>query len=255
MTAGEGAFGAVLEALQDSRYDELRASCYLALDVPDWESARPMVETLGPAVTGYKVGLELFHGDGPRALAALQDMGKRVFLDVKLHDIPNTVAGALRVIRDLGVEMVNVHAQGGVAMLKAAREAVEGGVTRPYLIGVTVLTSLGDSDFTDLGYSSDVAQQSQALTARCVECGLDGVVTSGRELALLRAHTPNGFQFVVPGTRPTWAASNDQVRTLTPKEAIAGGASSLVIGRAVTSGNDPVRLLQRLWDEVIADEH
>ncbi len=244
------------ESLLDPRYDRLRASCYLALDVPTWEMARPLVDSFGEAVTGYKVGLELYHGDGPRALTALRKLGKRVFLDVKLHDIPNTVAGTVRVIRDLGVEMVNVHAQGGADMLKAAREAVEGGAgQRPSLIGVTVLTSLGERDFADLGYTGTVADQVSALALRCVENGLDGVVTSGRELTLLRRQTPDGFQFVVPGTRPAWAQSNDQVRTLTPKEAIANGASHLVIGRAVTSGSDPVHLLQRLWDEVIADEH
>ncbi|WDM02781.1 orotidine-5'-phosphate decarboxylase [Alicyclobacillus cycloheptanicus] len=262
--------GCEAASLGDAVYDLARRRTYLALDAPRWADVAPLVERLGPAVTGYKVGLELFHGDGPRALGALRDLGKRVFLDVKLHDIPNTVAGALRVIRDSGVEMVNVHALGGRKMLLAAREALGDGADRPLLVGVTVLTSLVDEDLVEAGYlphagagpayegdangpgANGAARLAEALTALCVDCGLDGVVTSARELARLRTLTPDGFEFVVPGTRPQGAPLNDQARSMTPGEAAAAGATRLVVGRAVTQSRDPLVALKHIWDEVVA---
>lgn len=244
---------AALQALCGSEYEDLRRRCYVALDVPSWEAAKPLVSSLGSAVSGYKVGLELFHGDGPRALGELQELGKRVFLDVKLHDIPNTVAGALRVIRDADVEMVNVHALGGRRMLAAAREAVEG-AKRPLLIGVTVLTSLGDDDLAEIGCTSQqTTALAASLTGLCIDCGLDGVVTSALELKTLRSITPADFRFIVPGTRPAGAQLHDQVRTMTPSAALAAGASALVLGRAVTTADDPVVALKQIWDEVIAN--
>lgn len=240
------------EALSSPVYDDIRAHSYIALDVPTWDAASAFVDGFGPAVTGYKVGLELFHGDGPRAISALVRLGKRIFLDVKLHDIPNTVAGALREIRDEGVEMVNVHAMGGRKMLTAAREALEGGKQRPQLIGVTVLTSLSDADLLDLGYDGkDAAALAESLTRLCVDAGLDGVVTSALELERLRTFTPAGFEFVVPGTRPAGAPLHDQARSLTPGAALAAGATHLVLGRAVTKAEQPVAALKQIWDEVV----
>ncbi|WP_231493389.1 orotidine-5'-phosphate decarboxylase [Alicyclobacillus macrosporangiidus] len=250
------------EALQtvlcEPRYDGVRRATYVALDVPTWTQAEALVHRFGPAVDGYKVGLELFFGDGPVALSALRSMGKRVFLDVKLHDIPNTVAGALRAIARFEVEMVNVHASGGPAMLMAAREALDqaagaAGAVRPLLLAVTVLTSLGTSDLQALGWGGPQAEP-EALVERwaglAARCGLDGVVASALEARRIRAAAPPGFEIVVPGTRPAGAPRHDQVRSLTPGEAMKAGATRLVLGRAVTRADDPLAALASVWDEM-----
>ncbi|MCL6515406.1 MAG: orotidine-5'-phosphate decarboxylase [Alicyclobacillus sp.] len=245
-------------ALRDPRYDAVRRATYVALDVPTWLQAEALVERFGAAVDGYKVGLELYFGDGPAALSGLRRLGKRVFLDVKLHDIPNTVAGALAAIARYGVEMVNVHASGGPAMLTAAREALDAAAAesdgpRPLLVAVTVLTSLGAADLERLGWGRG-ASDAQALVARwaalAASCGLDGVVASALEVAQLRRQSPPGFEIVVPGTRPSGAPRHDQVRSLTPGEAMAAGATRLVLGRAVTRAKDPLLALERIWEEM-----
>jgi orotidine-5'-phosphate decarboxylase len=237
------------ELLASAAYDFAREHSYLALDVPSWEEAERLVEEFGPVVSGYKVGLELFHVAGQGAVDRLVAAGKRVFLDVKLHDIPNTVAGALRAIRDSGVEMVNVHALGGARMLEAARSALEGGKSRPLLIAVTVLTSLGDDDLARMGLPA-----AQELVPRLAElaheCGLDGVVASARDLDDIYERVPRSFATVVPGTRLPGGERHDQARTLTPREAVAKGATHLVIGRAVTRAADKWQALQQVWDEM-----
>jgi orotidine-5'-phosphate decarboxylase len=239
------------DLLESPAYNYARSHSYLALDVASWEEAERLVDEFGPVVTGYKVGLELFHAAGQRAVERLVKAGKRVFLDVKLHDIPNTVAGALRAIRDSGVEMVNVHALGGKHMLEAARDALDGGRHRPLLIAVTVLTSLSDDALMQMGLP-----KAQDLVPRLAElahqCGLDGVVASARDLDGIYQRVPKSFVTVVPGTRLVGGERHDQARTLTPREAVAKGATHLVIGRAVTRAADRWQALKMVWDEMEA---
>lgn len=242
----------LLSNLTDARYDAVRQMSYIALDVVDWVSAQPLVEYFGSAVDGYKVGLELFHGDGARTLAELAARGKRVFLDMKLHDIPNTVAGALRAICRHRIEMVNIHVSGGRRMLEAARAAVEQASTdqRPLLIGVTVLTSLGDSDLADAGILATTDNLVARFSELAYQTRLDGVVASAWDVAAIRQQTSPSFEIVVPGTRPAGSHTHDQVRTLTPGAAVAAGASRLVLGRAVTGALDALVSLQSIWDEM-----
>ncbi len=242
--------------LQDPRFDACRKATYIALDVSDWESAGGLVESLGPGVDGYKVGLELFHGDGERALSELAERGKRIFLDVKLHDIPNTVAGALKSIaRHPGVEMVNVHAAGGERMMLAAREAIDGSWgsrrDRPLLIAVTVLTSLDENDLENMGFADDVTTVVARYAGLAAKCGLDGVVASGREISIIRREVSGAFEIVVPGTRPRGSDAQDQRRTMTPDEAYRTGATRLVMGRAVTRQADPKAALTRIWQSML----
>lgn len=241
--------------LQDARFDPCREATYIVLDVPDWEGASALVDELGPGVDGYKVGLELFHGDGDRALSELAKRGKRIFLDVKLHDIPNTVAGAIRSIaRHPGIEMVNVHAAGGERMMVAAREAIDRSYSppsRPLLIAVTVLTSLDQEDLLSMGVTDDVPSVVARYSRLAAKCNLDGVVASGREISVIRDVTPAGFEIVVPGTRPKGSDAGDQRRTITPDTAIEMGATRLVIGRAVTKEDDKKAALLNIWQAML----
>ncbi|MBX5435926.1 MAG: orotidine-5'-phosphate decarboxylase [Alicyclobacillaceae bacterium] len=243
------------EALCHPRFDTARRMTYVALDVPSWAEAERWVRLFGEAVDGYKVGLELYFGDGPRALERLAALGKRVFLDVKLHDIPNTVAGALRSIIGVwpGLEMVNVHALGGEAMLAAAREAVAatcGQGPRPRLVAVTLLTSMDQVAASAVGLAREPVDTVVRLTRLAVRSGLDGVVASARELNWLREEVPPGFERVVPGTRPAGAEAHDQARSATPGEAVAGGATRLVLGRAVLRAARPLEALHAIWEEI-----
>ncbi|GMA49132.1 orotidine 5'-phosphate decarboxylase [Alicyclobacillus contaminans] len=230
-------------------YAFARAHSYIALDVASEPQALALVDAFGEAVNGYKVGLELFHSAGIAMVERLVRMGKRVFLDVKLHDIPNTVAGALRALADTGIELVNVHAVGGVRMMTAAREALPPAAGRPKLIAVTVLTSLGEAELRNLGLP-EAAEWVPRLAKLVYQCGLDGVVASALEVPGIYAELPAHFLTVVPGIRPPGAAVHDQVRSVTPGEAIAAGASHLVIGRAVTRSDQPLQALQRIWDDM-----
>lgn len=242
----------ILDELSSAKYEEVRRRSYLALDVDDWGVASEWVETFGGAVTGYKVGLEMLHRAGIRAVENLVAMGKRVFLDVKLHDIPNTVAGALKAICEMPIEMVNVHATGGRKMMEAARAAVDGSRYQPLLIAVTILTSLSEDDMRDLGFAMGPKATVSQLAALTETCGLDGVVASAEEVSLIRRTTRVGFEIVVPGTRPHGAVRHDQTRTLTPSEAMRAGASRLVIGRAVTQAQDKLAALQAFWDDMLS---
>lgn len=243
--------GEVFEALLDHKYNRVRERSYLALDVPTFEEARAWMELFGSAVSGYKVGLQLFDSDGPRVLEELQRRNKRVFLDLKLHDIPNTVAGALRVLCDYDVEMVNVHATGGRQMMESAREVVNQSKYRPLLIAVTMLTSLGTKDLLELGFQASAEDLVVKLALLAADCGLDGVVASGAELAAIRQHLPEPFEIVVPGTRLPGTRQHDQVRTLSPGLALRAGATRLVLGRALTANPDPLPALQQVWDDMV----
>jgi orotidine-5'-phosphate decarboxylase len=223
----------------------------VALDFPDAAGALAVAGRLSPAGCAVKVGKELFTAEGPSLVRELAGRGFRVFLDLKFHDIPNTVAQACAAATRLGVWMLNVHASGGAAMLAAAREAVDraaadAGRERPLLIAVTVLTSLGATDLAAVGVDDTPEVQVLRLARLAQSSGLDGVVCSAREAAALRAVCGPRFLLVTPGIRPAGAAVDDQSRTATPAEALAAGASYLVIGRPITRAADPQAALEAI---------
>jgi len=243
------------ELLLSTSYDLARRASYLALDVSTWAEATVLVDTFGAAVDGYKVGLQLYFGDGERALSELAARGKRVFLDVKFHDIPNTVAGALKSIGRFGVEMVNVHAFGGAGMLVAARQAVNELEQPPLLIGVTLLTSIAQSQLAGLGYvtSQSATEVVKRLTEAVLHAGLDGVVSSAMEVEAIRRIAGSSFEIVVPGTRLAAGEKHDQARVRSPHEAMQAGASRLVIARAVTTAADKLEALKQFWDDMMME--
>jgi orotidine-5'-phosphate decarboxylase len=218
----------------------------VALDFPDAESALAMAGRLDPALCRLKVGKELFVSAGPAIVGRLHDAGFEVFLDLKFHDIPNTVAGACRAAARLGVWMVNVHASGGAAMMRAAREAVATFPKPPLLIGVTVLTSLSDAELGEIGFAGSAADNVGRLARLASASGLDGVVCSAEEAAMLRASLGERFVSVTPGIRLPGDAKADQSRVVTPVEAVRRGAHYLVIGRPVTQSADPGATLQEI---------
>jgi orotidine-5'-phosphate decarboxylase len=234
----------------------------VGLDVPDLEQARPLVRTLAGRVGALKIGPVLFTRAGPAAIDLVHEHGGRVFLDLKWHDIPNTVAGACRAAAALGVWMVNVHAAGGERMLAAAREALEqagqpGTARRPLLIAVTVLTSLDAADLPATGVTGSVAEQVERLAALAERGGADGLVTSGHEVAALHARWPR-FNLVVPGVRPRWLTAagsvpaDDQRRIVTPAATLAAGASHVVIARPIITHPDPADAVHLTVQEVAA---
>lgn len=225
----------------------------VVLDYPGAAEAMRLVERLDPALCRVKVGKELFTAAGPALVELLVARGFEVFLDLKYHDIPNTVAGACRAAARLGVWMVNVHASGGRAMLAAAREAIDkSGAHRPLLIGVTVLTSLASADLAEIGVAGDAPEQVMRLARLCHEARLDGVVCSAEEAPMLRDAFGAAFLKVTPGIRLAEDAKGDQQRVVTPAEAIKMGASYLVIGRSITGAADPIRRLQEINQQLAA---
>jgi orotidine-5'-phosphate decarboxylase len=222
----------------------------VALDFPDAASALALVDRLDPALCRLKVGKELFTVAGPDLVRALVARGYEVFLDLKFHDIPNTVAAACRAAAGLGVWMMNVHASGGRRMMQAAREALAELPQRPLLIGVTVLTSMSAEDLAEIGIAAEPADQVMRLASLTQACGLDGVVCSAQEAALLRQRLGEDFRLVTPGIRPAGSEAGDQRRVMTPTQAIAAGATDLVIGRPITAASDPVKVLQSINDEI-----
>jgi orotidine 5''-phosphate decarboxylase, subfamily 1 len=196
------------------------------------------------------VGKELFTRAGPPVVEALVKRGFEVFLDLKFHDIPNTVAAACDAAADLGVWMMNLHASGGRRMMETARERLEARSHRPLLIAVTILTSLGETDLAEVGFRGTPAENVRRLAALAADSGLDGVVCSPLEAAELRAERGEEFLLVTPGVRPASAALDDQKRVMTPADALAAGASHLVIGRPVTAAEDPVAALQAILESI-----
>ncbi len=220
----------------------------VALDRADAASALALARALDPRHCRVKVGKELFTAAGPQVVEALQTLGFQVFLDLKFHDIPNTVAAALRTAATLGVWMVNVHAGGGRRMLEAARDALpQGG---PLLIAVTVLTSLTAPELHELGISDSVDTQVDRLAALAADCGLDGVVCSAAEAPRLKAAHGQAFALVTPGIRPLGSAPDDQRRVLSPSQALAAGSTYLVIGRPVNAAPDPAGALRDILVEL-----
>lgn len=214
---------------------------FVALDTTDLDYARQLAERVRGHVGGLKLGLEFFCAHGPEGVRALEDLGLPIFLDLKLHDIPNTVAGAARAAASLGVGIINVHAGGGAAMMKAALDAVRTINPKTKVIAVTVLTSLSDSDLSAVGQIPSAGEQVLRLAQLTKSCGLDGVVCSAHEIAPLRAALGPGFMLVVPGIRPAGSALGDQHRVMGPAEAHQAGADILVIGRPITAAPDPAK--------------
>lgn len=225
------------------------AEVIVALDYPSAEEALSMVERLGPSATFYKVGLELYSRSGPDVVESLTAMGKRVFLDLKLHDIPNTVAGAMRSAADLGVDLITVHTAGGSAMLEAAAGA-SGSHTG--VLGLTVLTSLTPAELGVVwGREIRFIQEEVGrLTDLAVECGLDGVVASALEATWIRNRVDSDFLVVTPGIRPSGTDPGDQRRVATPADAVAAGSDYLVVGRTITQVADPHAALEGLLAEM-----
>jgi orotidine-5'-phosphate decarboxylase len=213
---------------------------FVALDTPSLEHARTLAEQVGPNAGGVKLGLEFFSANGPAGVAAILRLGIPVFLDLKLHDIPNTVAKAVEALRPLEPAVLTVHAAGGRAMLEAAKAAA---APTTKVVGVTVLTSLDGDDLRSIGVERDPGEQVRGLAALCRDSGLDGIVCSGAEVGAAREAWPEGF-FVVPGVRPAGGAVGDQKRVVSPREALCSGASILVIGRPITGADDPAAALR-----------
>jgi len=210
----------------------------VAIDTSDPDEARALVRAVAGVAGGIKLGLEFFAANGPKAVKDIS-FGEPLFLDLKLHDIPNTVAGAVRAVASLEPLLLTVHAGGGPAMMRAAADAATAGRHRTKILAVTVLTSLDEDDLARVGQSGPVAEQVLRLGLLARDNGLDGVVCSPHEVAGLRAACGPNFMLVVPGIRPAGASAGDQKRVMTPREALAAGADYLVIGRPITAAPDP----------------
>ncbi len=225
---------------------------FVALDTTDVDSAEALARAVHGSVGGIKLGKEFFTANGPQGVRRVsEDADLPVFLDLKYHDIPNTVAAAVRAALPLRPFMLNVHAGGGAAMMKAAAEAArEAGPDRPLVIGVTVLTSLSQEDLETLGMVGSVTDVVLRLARMARDCGLDGVVCSAREVVALRGACGGNFKLVVPGIRPAGSVADDQRRVVTPAEALALGADYLVIGRPINAAADPAAAARAIAEEM-----
>lgn len=227
----------------------------VALDVPDRASALNLVEQLSGLVGMFKIGSQLFTAEGPDLVREIVRGGEKVFLDLKFHDIPNTVAGAVESAARLGVSILNVHTLGGSEMMRAAAHAVgDRGllwITRPAVLGVTVLTSMDKADLADVGIPSDLSAEVVRLATLAQDSGLDGIVASPHEIRLIReCITAERFIILTPGIRPLWSSKGDQKRIATPADAIRDGADFLVIGRAITDNDNPRAAAERILEEI-----
>lgn len=229
----------------------------VALDVDTVKEVNSLVKELGPHVGMFKVGLQLFTSLGPSIIDLIHEHGGKIFVDLKLHDIPNTVAQASRVLTGYGVDMFNVHASGGLVMMEKAREAVDEeayakGLTKPKLIAVTVLTSMGEKDLQQVGFSTSPKETVVNLARLTKQAGLDGVVASPQETQLIQEACGHDFLTVTPGIRPEKSSAGDQKRITTPQEAIKAGSSYLVIGRPITAAPEPLKAVQEIITEMEA---
>lgn len=215
----------------------------VALDYPAMDEALALAKQLDPSRCRVKVGKELFTRSGPQIIDALTQQNFDIFLDLKYHDIPNTVAKACRAAADLGVWMMNVHTLGGAVMMQAAREAIGIHGDAPLLIGVTLLTSMDEVTFKQIGLTGTISDTVIKLAGLAKDNGLDGVVCSAQEASQLKAQYGQGFQLITPGIRPTNAEQGDQHRTMTPAQALAAGSNYLVIGRPITAAENPMQAL------------
>jgi orotidine-5'-phosphate decarboxylase len=220
----------------------------VALDFPNQAKAIEIVSALSGAASIYKIGLELYTAAGPEIIRRVAASGAKIFLDLKLHDIPNTVAKAVAAANELRVEMLTVHLSGGRAMLEAAVGARAQGLI---LLGVTVLTSAPEETLHETGVNSKLAEQVVRLGELGKQCEIDGLITSPHEVSILRERLGPEMTLVTPGVRPTWAEPNDQKRFMTPSDAMKNGADYLVVGRPITAAADPREAMQRLLDEMV----
>lgn len=226
-----------------------------ALDVSTMDDVEYYVRTLGDSISFYKVGMELFYRVGPDAVRYLKDQGKHVFLDLKLHDIPNTVAQSVRALTRLGVDFLTIHGTGGRAMMEAAAEAArdEGArlsIERPRLLAVTILTSVDETAWQEIGGKYTISETVKNLAKMAKEAGIDGTVSSPYEAREIRQMNGSDFLIVTPGIRPFFAVANDQKRFTTPSEALSDGASHLVIGRPITKADDPKEAVHKILTEI-----
>ncbi|PSH04511.1 MAG: orotidine-5'-phosphate decarboxylase [Acidobacteria bacterium] len=227
-----------------------RQNLIVALDLANGEKARALVQQLGENVVFYKVGKELFTTEGPSFVRELVANGKKVFLDLKFHDIPNTVAAAIRSAASLRVSLLTVHAAGGSKMLKAAAEAAAQSESKPTVLAVTVLTSLDTEDLREIGVAGEVEDQVTRLAALALQTGCGGIVASAQEAVHLRQTFGRSFTLVTPGIRPAGGAVDDQARVVTPENAMRAGANYLVVGRPITSASDPVEMAKMIVKQI-----
>jgi len=223
---------------------------FVALDTPSLAQASALATSLKPHVGGIKIGLEFVSANGPNGVRAMVATGVPVFLDVKLHDIPNTVSGAMKALAPLGAAIVNVHASGGAAMMRAAADAARSVPKPSKVIAVTVLTSLEQQDLAAMGIGGSPLDQVVRLAKLTKDAGLDGVVCSPQEISAVRAACGPDFLIVTPGVRPLLGAADDQKRIMTPKRALEAGADYLVIGRPITAATDPVQAAKQIAAEL-----
>lgn len=226
-----------------------------ALDTTSVSDAADLARELGPHVGGVKLGLEFFGANGPEGFKEIAKADQNIFLDLKLHDIPNTVAKAVHSLMPLRPKIMTIHTAGGPAMMRAAADAATEaaknvGCDRPIIVGVTILTSLDNEDMTAIGYQNKVSMQVVKLARLAKESGLDGVVCSSHEIKLIKESCGQDFKLVVPGIRPAGSAIGDQKRTMTPAEAVALGADYLVIGRPITKDDNPAEAAKKIADEI-----
>jgi orotidine-5'-phosphate decarboxylase len=230
----------------------------LAIDVSEQDYAIKLVEQFKDYIEIYKVGFELFTVSGPKIIEEINKRGKKVFLDLKFHDIPHTVVKASIMVTRLGVNMFNVHTSGGFEMMKRCRDSVvevclKENIDRPKIFGVTVLTSLSRENLRDeLGIQHSVKTHVRHLSSLALKAGLDGVIASAREAETIKAHCGQGFLIISPGIRPSWTLPDDQKRTMTPKEAIRAGVDYIVMGRAILQQTDPLKALELIKLEMLA---
>ena len=222
----------------------------VALDVSSAAAARKIVAAVGDSAHTYKVGMQLYTAEGPAVVRELVGSGRRVFLDLKYHDIPNTVGSAVQEAAGLGVSMLTVHASGGSQMLRAATEAAAAQANAPWVLAVTVLTSLEDADLNTVGIRENVVGQVLRLAALALSHGCRGVVASAREAAALREELGQDFVIVTPGVRPSGTGRGDQVRVVTPAEAVAAGATHIVVGRPIAGAADPAAEARAILSQI-----
>jgi orotidine-5'-phosphate decarboxylase len=242
--------------LEECQVALLKNPLIIALDVSTLEEAEILADRLSPYAGGFKVGMQLYNSVGPEAIRRLRQKSVPVFVDLKLHDIPNTVAGAISVLTRHGAAILNVHAAGGVAMMQAAvkaahEEAARAAAQPPLVVAVTILTSISQDAFNqEMGFTGSIRDLVVKWAVLAKEAGLDGVVASPLEIALIRKACGEDFVIITPGIRPAGAAADDQRRTMTPGEAVRQGATYLVVGRPVTAAPDPVSAAMFILEEI-----
>ncbi len=222
----------------------------VALDVPDREPALAAVNQLSGHVGYFKIGLELFTREGPRLVEEIRDRGEKIFLDLKLHDIPNTVAGAVRSVCRLGIDMVTVHASGGPVMLETAAREAQSSDSPPLVLAVTALTSLSEADMDRFGVRGSMEEWVERLARTAYNAGIRGLVASAREISMLRSKMDASLQLVIPGIRPSGIGTQDQSRTATPYDAIRAGANYIVVGRPIVQAPDPAEAADSITGEI-----